>query len=63
MVGLLDTTVYYPDLVPGLRLATSRWRCLSGAVVAGVGAWALTRALGQDRRAVTVGLRPDGRRV
>jgi energy-coupling factor transport system permease protein len=43
--GLLDATVYYPDLPAGTKLGYVVLAVLSGAVIAGAGAWALTRAL------------------
>jgi energy-coupling factor transport system substrate-specific component len=43
--GLLDVSVYYPDLTPGTKIAYGLLATVSGAVIAGAGAWALTRAL------------------
>ncbi|MEJ2578522.1 MAG: ECF transporter S component [Kineosporiaceae bacterium] len=44
-VGLLDTLVYYPDFSAAYRGAYLALAVTSGAVIAGIGAWALTRAL------------------
>ena len=44
-VGLLDTSVYYPGLAAGTKIGYTALAVLSGAVIAGAGAWALTRAL------------------
>jgi energy-coupling factor transport system substrate-specific component len=44
-VGLLDTSVYYPDLAAGTKTGYVVLAVLSGALIAGAGAWALTRAL------------------
>lgn len=63
VVGLLDTTVYYPALAPGLRLAYVALAVLSGAVVAGVGSWALTRALARTGVLSSLASGRDGRRV
>lgn len=45
VVGLLDTFVYYPDFELGYKLLYLAFAILSGVVVAGLGAWGLTRAL------------------
>jgi energy-coupling factor transport system permease protein len=45
VVGLLDTLVYYPELTPAIQLAYIGLSVVSGVVIAGLGAWALTRAL------------------
>jgi len=63
VVGLLDTTVYYPDLVPGVQLAYVAFAVLSGAVIAGAGAWALTRALARTGVLSPLASGRDGRRV
>jgi energy-coupling factor transport system substrate-specific component len=44
-VGLLDTSVYYTDLTGGTKAGYVALAVLSGAVIAGGGAWSLTRAL------------------
>lgn len=44
-LALLDITVYYPTFPPGQKLAYTVLAVLSGAVIAGAGAWALTRTL------------------
>ena len=45
VLSVLDLTLYYPDYPPGQRLAYAVLSVLSGAVIAGGGAWLLTRAL------------------
>jgi energy-coupling factor transport system substrate-specific component len=45
-VGLLDTVVYFPEVLDGAgKLAYVGLSALSGLVIAGLGSWALTRAL------------------
>jgi energy-coupling factor transport system substrate-specific component len=44
-LGLLDTSVYYTDLTGGTKTGYVALAVLSGAVIAGAGAWSLTRAL------------------
>lgn len=63
VVGVLDTTVYYPDLGPGLQLTYVGFAVLSGAVLAGGGAWALTRALARTGVLSSLASGRDGRRV
>ncbi len=54
-VGLLDTVVYYPDALTGPgKLGYVALAALSGLVIAGLGSWALTRALA--RTGVLAGL-------
>jgi energy-coupling factor transport system substrate-specific component len=45
VVGVLDTLLYYPEFSSAWKLAYGGFAMLSGAVIAGVGSWALTRAL------------------
>lgn len=45
VVGVLDSILYYPELVPVLQLAYVGLAVVSGVVIAGLGSWALTRAL------------------
>ena len=45
VVGLLDTGLYFPDLTPAVQVGYVALAIVSGVVVAGLGAWALTRAL------------------
>jgi energy-coupling factor transport system permease protein len=45
--GLLDTAVYYADWSLGWKLAQIALAAVSGLVIAGLGGWALTRALAQ----------------
>lgn len=44
-VGLLDTSIYYPDLEVGIKVGYVAASVVSGLAIAGGGAWALTRAL------------------
>jgi len=44
-VGLLDTLIYYPEFAIGKRLAYIAIAVVSGVIIAGLGSWALTRAL------------------
>jgi energy-coupling factor transport system substrate-specific component len=45
VVGVLDTVLYYPEFSAAWKLAYGGFAMLSGAVIAGLGSWALTRAL------------------
>jgi len=45
VVGVLDTTLYYPEFSTGLKLVYGAGAVVSGIVIAGLGGWALTRAL------------------
>ncbi|MGQ7295711.1 ECF transporter S component [Quadrisphaera sp. KR29] len=45
VVGILDTTLYYPEFVLGWKVAYGAFAVVSGIVIAGLGGWALTRAL------------------
>lgn len=63
VVGVLDTTVYYPDLVPGVQLAYIACAVVSGVVIAGLGSWALTRALARTGVLAPLASGRDGRRV
>lgn len=63
VVGVLDTTVYYPDLVPGVQVAYVALATLSGVVVAGLGSWALARALARTGVLAPLASGRDGRRV
>ena len=56
---MLDLFVWYAEYDLGsYRLPYAALTVLSAAVVAGVGGWALTRALAADRRAGPVPRRP-----
>ena len=44
-VGMLDTLIYYPELGVGKRLTYIGVAIVSGVIIAGLGSWALTRAL------------------
>jgi energy-coupling factor transport system substrate-specific component len=46
-VGLLDTTIAYPELLPGTKAGYVGFAVVSGVVLAGAGAWSLTRALAE----------------
>lgn len=63
VVGLLDTTVFYPDLVPGVQLAYIACAIVSGVVIAGLGSWALVRALARTGVLSPLASGRDGRRV
>lgn len=45
--GLLDVVLYYSDWSTGWQYAHIGFTALSGLVIAGLGGWALTRALAQ----------------
>ena len=47
VVGVLDAFVYYPTFSAGYKAVYVALAVLSGVVVAGLGGWALTRALGR----------------
>ena len=63
VVGVLDTTVYYPDLVPGVQLAYVACAVVSGVVIAGLGSWALARAMARTGVLAPLASGRDGRRV
>lgn len=63
VVGVLDITVYYPDLVPVVQLAYVACALLSGVVIAGLGSWALVRALARTGVLSPLASGRDGRRV
>ena len=63
VAGLLDTTVYYAGLTAGVQLAYVALAMLSGAVIAGAGAWGLTRALAGTGVLQPLASGRDGRRV
>jgi len=44
-VGLMDSLLYYPTFSTGYKLAYIVGAVISGVVIAGLGSWALTRAL------------------
>jgi energy-coupling factor transport system substrate-specific component len=45
-VGLMDSLIYYPDVLhAGGRVAYVSLAVVSGVIIAGLGSWALTRAL------------------
>jgi energy-coupling factor transport system substrate-specific component len=47
-VGLLDSFVYYPQFSAAYKSAYVAFATVSGAVIAGLGSWALTRALARS---------------
>jgi energy-coupling factor transport system substrate-specific component len=58
-VGLMDSLIYYPQVLgPGGRLAYVSIAVVSGVVIAGLGSWALTKALA---RTGTLGSMASGR--
>ncbi len=63
VVGLLDAFVYYPEFPPTYKLVYVGLALLSGVVVAGVGGWALTRALGRAGALAPLASARDARRV
>lgn len=44
-VGLMDSLLYYPTFSAGYKISYIVLAVISGAVIAGLGSWALTRAL------------------
>lgn len=63
VVGVLDTTVYFVALTPAVQLAYVGFAVISGAVIAGLGSWALTRALARTGVLAPLASGRDGRRV
>lgn len=63
VVGVLDTFVYYPEFVPAYKLAYIAFAVLSGVVIAGLGSWALTRALAATGALAPLASGRDARRV
>jgi energy-coupling factor transport system substrate-specific component len=63
VVGLLDAFVYYPDFEPGYKAVYVALAVVSGVVVAGLGGWALTRALGRAGALAPLASARDARRV
>lgn len=63
VAGLLDATVYYAELVPAVQVAYVACAVVSGTVVAGLGSWALARALARTGVLAPLASGRDGRRV
>lgn len=63
VAGLLDATVYYAELVPAVQVAYVACAVVSGTVVAGLGSWALMRALARTGVLAPLASGRDGRRV
>ncbi len=63
VVGLLDTFVYYPDFSPVFKAVYIVAAITSGVVIAGVGSWALTRALARTGALSSLASGRDARRV
>ncbi|NLT54861.1 MAG: hypothetical protein GXX79_09905 [Actinomycetales bacterium] len=47
-VGVLDSLLYYPTFSAGYKLAYVGLAVVSGVVIAGLGSWALTRAMARS---------------
>ena len=63
VVGVLDTFVYYPDFELGYKLLYLVFAVVSGVVIAGLGSWALTRALAATGALAPLASGRDARRV
>lgn len=63
VVGLLDTFLYYPEFSPAFKAAYAAATIVSGVVVAGIGSWALTRALARTGALSALASGRDARRV
>ncbi|MFP5346969.1 MAG: ECF transporter S component [Actinomycetes bacterium] len=63
VVGLLDSFVYYPTFEPAYKTAYVVLAVVSGIVIAGLGAWALTRALATTGALAPLASGRDARRV
>lgn len=63
VVGLLDAFVYYPEFEPGYKILYVAFAIVSGVVIAGLGAWALTRALAATGALAPLASGRDARRV
>lgn len=63
VVGLLDTFVYYPQFEPIYKTIYVAFAVLSGIVIAGLGSWALTRALAATGALAPLASGRDARRV
>lgn len=63
VVGLLDSFVYYPEFSPAYKTAYVVATVVSGVVIAGLGSWALTRALARTGALSSLASGRDARRV
>ena len=63
VVGLLDSFVYYPAFGAGYKLAYIAATVISGVVIAGLGSWALTRALAATGALAPLASGRDAQRV
>lgn len=63
VAGVLDTTVYYAELTPVVQVAYIGCAVVSGVVIAGLGSWALARALARTGVLAPLASGRDGRRV
>ena len=63
VVGLLDSFVYYPAFSPGYKTLYVALTVVSGVVIAGAGAWALTRAVAATGALAPLASGRDARRV
>ena len=63
VLGLLDTFLYYPEFSPAFKTAYIVATIVSGIVIAGIGSWALTRALARTGALSSLASGRDARRV
>ncbi|HZI97875.1 MAG TPA: ECF transporter S component [Actinomycetales bacterium] len=63
VVGLLDAFVYYPAFSPGYKAVYVAATVVSGVVIAGLGAWALTRSIAATGALAPLASGRDARRV
>jgi energy-coupling factor transport system substrate-specific component len=63
VVGILDSFVYYPAFAAGYKAVYIAFAVASGVVIAGLGAWALTRALARTGALASLAAGRDAERV
>ena len=63
VVGLLDTFLYYPEFSAGFKALYVVATVISGVVIAGIGSWALTKALARTGALASLASGRDARRV
>lgn len=63
VVGLLDTFLYYPEFSSAFKVAYVAATIVSGVVLAGIGSWALTKALARTGALASLASGRDARRV
>ncbi len=63
VVGLLDSFVYFPAFPPGYKTLYVALTVVSGVVIAGLGGWALTRAVAKTGALAPLASGRDARRV